>query len=908
MLLKLCARLVLFVCILQPVFSGRLLAADEETNSVIEQIPQRWLIEVKSVEAGAYNDSLKAFVRTYNPGGVIYKSGGLSQIAEHQAELQRHSLTPLLVGVDLTQGGLAGSALNSWVSLAATQDSLLIAQAALADALEIKKHGAHLVLLDPFRLSFLSGFGEKPAHAIATGQAYIAGMKAAGLNVIIRMDNRSQRLPYQEEISILSELEVKGLDISSLAGAGLAEPRDVHKFLKKEKYRPLTLSNWPDRGGLDDDMKRPLSDLLLLTSLDQAEGVFDRRINEKRQALAVLKIAQWKMGELVKANLQPSFDVPAELLQAELAGKSAMLLRNAGSLIPFQNLEQYAFAGSFFGQGDEEVFFSIADKYAPVTRYRWTGDLQSFSVNEHRISHFGIYLAAIDLDWYRQRSDSIREGLKEMLLRLQEKNTKVVLALFGSPEAVLEFGGFDVVSYHPENTTASLKLAPQLLFGAYAYQGMWQGPSEVCEKSLHTVPLARLKYEDPWRKSLNIARLSEIDSLVEAAILEKAIPGCQVLVAKGGSVLYEKSFGYLSYDSLMPVTENTMYDLASLTKVTATLQMMMKLVEEGKIDLNERLGSYLPETWGTGKENLVISDILLHRAGLKPYIPFWEFTFRNKRKNILDPGLYDPEGGEGFPVEVLPGMYTSNALKDSVWQWTLKSDLMNLPSGKTTYDYKYSDLGFIIVQRLVETVSQTQLDQYVYSNLYKPLGLGEICFQPLCNYSYEQIAPTELDYYFRKDMVWGTVHDQNAALMGGIAGHAGLFGTANSLAVLLQMHLQKGYYGGRQYYKPETIELFTQRPGEGQQRALGWDLKDPSNERKNVSFYSSETTYGHTGFTGTAVWVDPAEELIYIFLSNRVHPDANNYKLVESNLRTRIQDVIYQSLKATTEGDFTSGD
>lgn len=921
MFLKLCTCFSFFAFLFHPAF----LRAENDpsiggTHSIIKQIPQRWLIEVKSTDSPSYNDSLRSFIRQYNPGGIIYKSWiDLASVGGHQRSLQSSATTPLLVGLDLSDNNQGTRntlhALSSWLSLAATQDSLLIAEYARQDAHRLKEQGVHMLILDPFRLSFTSGFGERPAEAVQAASAYVSGMRAQGIDVIISMSDSEPRLPLEQELNLLQSLDIMGIDthaITTLTGSGI---KDVNKLLKASRFYPMTISKWPDQKGLDVDMKRPGSDFLVLSSLDAVEGVFERRINKKRQALAVVKIAQWKMGELVKASNSINPFRLDEMNERKLARESAILLTNTDSLLPFRNLGKHDFAATFFGEQNAEVFLSIVDKYVPLTRYTWNNDLEQFRQNEDRIVHFSVYIAAVDLHWYQQLPLSQQSKLKEMLYRLQEQNTRVVLVLFGDVELVSSFDGFDYLSYHPETSSESFEIAPQLLFGAYAYSGQWLGPQHNFKNSLVTQALARLRYGDPWRQTLNISRLNKIDSMVQEAILDKAIPGCQILIAKNGSVLYEKSFGYLSYDSLLPVTENTLYDLASLTKVTATLQMMMKLVEENKIDLNAPLSAYLPETVGTNKESLIISDILLHRAGLRPYIPFWEFTYQNRRKSILNPLLYNPMEAEEYPVEILPGMYTSTSLRDSVWYWTLHSDLMTLPEGQSRYSYKYSDLGFMIIQKLVERVGQSPLDEYVYNELYKPLGIDQICFQPLCSYSYENIAPTELDYYFRKDMIWGSVHDQNAALMGGIAGHAGLFGTSNSLAVLLQMHLQKGYYGGQTFFQPETIELFTQRKADQDQRALGWDLKDLSNTRNNVSFHSSETTYGHTGFTGTAAWVDPGNELIYIFLSNRVHPDANNYKLVESNLRTRIQDVIYQSLQeplreasVTSDGKLTSGD
>jgi CubicO group peptidase (beta-lactamase class C family) len=876
-----------------------------------EIVTQRWMLTLEEVDRRSQNDSVLQFLNQSELGGILYQPNhSLSEIAAHIALIEGGMPQQLLIGLNLSaadQKTCRNLGLTAPSVLAAVADGDLISKAALRDAALLSAAGIDFVMMDPFQLSFWEGYGEEAEAVKQSAVAYLRALTEGGIDVVGNFSSSAfsePRLPLAEELSLYKGAEVKGVNISSLQNQPVAFKNgyEATKFLAKEfSYHPITFASYPSEKAWNQDLKNPVADFLFVSlrqAFDELVKLPEAKIKYKRQKAVAEKISQWKLQRLLLENQyenhSPASGYAAEKsLAFELNLKSATLLANAESLIPFKKLENQSFATSSFGDVSND-FLEHMHKYASVTEFAFPMGLMDSEMPARQIAHFDNYIAAIDLVWFDALSHEEQSRLLDFLIKLQKERTQVTLVLLGLSENLELFAGIQHISYQPVGGAQAERLAPQLLFGAYGYSGEWNGSKELFANASPTESLARLKYGEPWMRT--IKGLDVVDSIAIKAIADKATPGCQILVAKGGVVLYEKAFGYLSYDSLMPVTNETLYDLASLTKVSATLQALMILVDQGKIDIKSNLGAYIKSTLGTNKEKLIVEDVLLHQAGLKPYIPFWQRSFESKRKKILDPMFFNASAGEEFSMEILPGMYSTPAMKDSVWQWTLKTDLMTLGPNDSVYTYKYSDLGFMIIQKLVEEVAGMPLDEFVSREVYKPLGMDRLCFQPLCSYPYQSIAPTELDFYFRKNMVWGTVHDENAAIMGGVAGHAGLFGNANSLAILLQMHLQKGYYGGRQYVDNKTVDLFTQRLSNNAPRALGWDMKDLSFTRNNTSFWSSETTYGHTGFTGTAVWVDPEMELIYIFLSNRVHPDAHNNKLVESNIRTRIQDVIYQSL------------
>jgi beta-N-acetylhexosaminidase len=317
----------------------------------------------------------------------------------------------------------------------------------------------------------------------------------------------------------------------------------------------------------------------------------------------------------------------------------------------------------------------------------------------------------------------------------------------------------------------------------------------------------------------------------------------------------------------------------------------MFMTERGLIDINRKVSFYLPELKNTNKKDITIIEMLTHQAGLAPFVPMWPETVKD---TTFLPQYYSRTRSKAYPLQVSPNLYGSLTLRDSVWSWILKSKLIE-KQARTPFAYRYSDLGFLILQRLAEKLINQPLDEFVSQNFYEPLGAYTAGFLPLDRFPVQQIAPTEYDRIFRRTLVAGTVHDERGALMGGVAGHAGLFGTASDQTKLGQMVLQERYYGGYRYYKPETVRLFTNKQFDKSRRGLGWDKPVQSEVSSPTSLKASPRTFGHTGFTGTCLWVDPEFDLVYVFLSNRVYPDRSG-KLISANIRSRIQDVIYDAI------------
>lgn len=482
------------------------------------------------------------------------------------------------------------------------------------------------------------------------------------------------------------------------------------------------------------------------------------------------------------------------------------------------------------------------------------------------------------------------------LIKQIQQNNKTIIFDFGNPYALKNFCDAKNLVACYEDDSITQYAAADILEGKINAKGTI--PVTVCDNYKYGSGIIFQKLmptATPAEVGINAAKLSAIDSIAYAGIEAGAFPGCVVLAARDGKVFYEKAFGKYNYDTPDPVTLNTIYDMASVTKICATTLSIMKLVDEGKIKLNKTLGSYLPWVRKSDKKNLSIEKILLHQAGLVAFIPFYKETIDTTGKPL--PSIYHAEKSELFNVRVAENLYMRNNWTDTIYKRILDSKLG--PMDK----YIYSDNDFIFLGKVVEAVSGLTLDKYAAKNFYEPMGLTSTGFKPIEKFNINLIAPTEFEKSFRLQHLQGDVHDPGASMFGGVAGHAGLFSSAENLGAILQMLLNGGSFNGKQYIKAETIKLFSAYNSSISSRGLGFDKPDKDHAttagpRPYPSRFVSPLTFGHTGYTGTSVWADPKYNLVYIFLSNRVNPDGGtNLKLYRMNIRGSIGDTFYKAME-----------
>ncbi|MBC7923634.1 MAG: serine hydrolase [Ferruginibacter sp.] len=587
----------------------------------------------------------------------------------------------------------------------------------------------------------------------------------------------------------------------------------------------------------------------------------------------------------------------AQRVKHDLYERAVTLVRNQGNLLPFTLLDTTTFASVSIGLDTAGVFQATLDQYASFRHFTVPSKRAGEAVYDQileKVKGFDAVVVSLHrLNSSDDRGYGIPSAALDFIAVLQKK-TKVVVTVFGSAYSLKHFNQSDFLLCAYEDNSSTQRIVPQVLFGALPARGKLPVSANKlfpAGSGLFTEGLGRLQYDTPESVGMNAEFLAGIDQVIDTAIRSRAMPGCQVLVARRGKVVFQKSYGFLAYDSLQPVTDQTLYDIASVTKVAGTLQATMFLYDRGLLDLNQTVAFYLPDLKGTNKEGIVMRDLLMHQAGLTPHIPFWQ---RTRSRNGLSAEYYRSVADSAFSLGVARGLYTRPSVRDSVWKWIVGSPLNFKPKKATHYSPQYSDLSFLIVQRVVEKLLNQPLDEFLAQQFYEPLGLT-LTYNPLRRLPADRLAPTEDDRLFRRELLRGTVHDEGAALLGGVAGHAGLFSNAHDLAVLMQMNLQKGYYGGKRYLQPETVPTFIKSYQPGNRRGLGWDRPDP-NGGGYVSDFASRNSFGHSGFTGTLVWVDPDAELVYVFLCNRIHPDASNQRLAKQTVRRRVQDIIYKSV------------
>lgn len=610
-------------------------------------------------------------------------------------------------------------------------------------------------------------------------------------------------------------------------------------------------------------------------------------------------------------------------LRKKLVEESITVLKNEEGTIPFQAMMGKKVAVVSVGIENESEFASTLRHYVQFDHFNmdkspefkksmwWRDTLASYD-----------YVVSALLNTSNKASKNF--GITNEACRILNsagENSKVIMAVFANPysvEVLKDMSNIETVLVSYQDDPMTQQVTAEIIAGAIGADGVL--PVTACQafpvgSGYSTQGGDKLRWSYGWyannvstpvinvgnpagdyeedmmgdghsskNKALNIT-MEKIDAIAESGITSGAYPGCRVLVAKNGNVVYDKSFGTLDSQTKEKVTESTVYDLASITKVASSTIAAMKLVEEGKLDVNKTLGDYLQFPAGNAYAQVTIKNMLSHCAGFTPWIPFYTKTIS---KGTLDTKIYKTSAQEGYSLQVADGIYILDSYRDSIFNQIIQTPLSSDKS------YKYSDLGYYFIQRIVEKQSGMSLDAFVAQHFYNPMGLSSIGYQPLKRMKAEVIAPTENDKSFRSQHIRGHVHDQGAAMMGGVAGHAGLFSTAQDLAAIMQMLMDNGEYGGKKYLSPETIQLFNTRHFSGNRRGLGFDKPSLSPGHGSTCREASANSFGHTGFTGTMCWADPDSGLVYVFLSNRVNPDAENKKLQDLNIRTDIQEEIYK--------------
>ncbi|NIG52327.1 glycoside hydrolase family 3 N-terminal domain-containing protein [Chitinophaga sp. Cy-1792] len=737
--------------------------------------------------------------------------------------------------------------------------------------------------LYPFREAIAANVG-----SIMVGHLYIPA--------IDNKPNTPTSISYKAVTQLLqNELGFKGLIITDAL-----EMKGIAKFYTKgqESLQSLLAGN----------------DLMILPSTAQGsieairKGIKKGLISQQEVDRRVKKVlrAKYDLGlnkpqVIDTKNITDDINKSTDSLRRKIAEKALTLLSNKDNLIPFSPaMTQQKLAVIAVGADANNAFIDAVKAAKPGTDAFIFTARQSVEqiapiVSRIQRDYKGVIISVHNFS--RRPANNFGLSLAQrLLIRQLQQELPSATVVFGNPYAIQYFceAPHILAAYEDDSTTQ--KVAADILFGKLAPQGKL--PVTVCptypEGSGVTYTLnqyTQLPQSTPAAEGLNAQTLLKIDGLASEMIGRGAAPGCEVLALKNGKVVFNKTYGHYEYNRREPVMPKSIYDMASVTKICATTISVMKLYDEGKLNLDATLGTYLPFVQGSDKANLKIRDILLHQAGLVPYIPFYKEVI--DANGVPDSTLFHTVAGPGFTTRVANDLYLRDNYRDSLWQKILDSKLTPHPS------YVYSDLDFIFLGRIVEQLSGKPLNEYVQETFYTPLGLETAGFLPRNRFPLAQIAPTENEFIFRRQLLRGDVHDPTAAMFGGVAGHAGLFSDASDLGIIMQMLLNGGTYNNKEYIKPSTVAMFTAYNSKISRRGLGFDKTEKDNATRQQGYpskFASGATFGHTGFTGTCVWADPDSKLVFVFLSNRVYPNGGaNTKLSTLDIRGKMMDVFYEA-------------
>ncbi len=913
-----------------------------------ERIAQLFMVAAYSNGNEQHVADIEKFIREKKVGGLIFMQGGPGRQARLTNRFQKISKVPLMIGMDLEWG--LSMRLDSTMgfprqmALGAVQDDSLIAAMGSEIARQMKLIGVHINFAPVADVNNnpdnpvigTRSFGENKFVVASSTLAYTKGLQERGVMAVAKhfpghgdtdkdshetlpvIAHKKERIddvesyPFRKLIQgnvggiMTAHLQVNDLDRNY--PASLSE-KIITGYLREELgFDGLVFTDALNMKAIADNYSDGEAELLafsagsdvLLFSQNVDRGIErimevvqnDQKLAQQleRSVKRILK-AKYHFGLHRKPVLNPDnldlrLNTPmAYALAKGLEEKSITLLTNRENILPIRQLDNRSFAVVNFGESGN--FTSYLNRYSSFTSV--DGSLPTDQLL-NRLSQFSVVVVGI----FPGHSEAALAEINKLLDGINKKS-KVITCYFGNPYDLSPLNNASNLILAYSNTENSRLGIAQAIFGAIPVNGKLSvsiSGKLPAGTGLTSPFINRLGYGIADAQGISSRTLARIDELAKEAVAIGATPGCQILVAKGGKVVYSKNFGYYTYDSIKPVDENTIYDLASVTKVLASTQALMFMEERGLIDLDKKISVYLPELKGTNKENMILRDILTHQAGLWAYLPFYAQTMKDKE---FLPDYYAPKATPVYTMKIADGLYAKPLLMDSVWHWVVESRLRPKKDYEP-FDYKYSDMGYYMMQRMIERILNQSIADFMQQNFYDPMGMSSTGYKPLDRFPVDRIAPTEQDNFFRKTLVTGMVHDQGAALFGGVAGHAGLFGTANDLAKNLQMLLNGGQYGDIRYYQRETVMKFTEQQYANNRRGLGWDKPLPGEWFGPTTEYASKQTFGHTGFTGTAIWVDPEFDLIYVFLANRIYPDAGNSKLLSKNIRTRIQEVIYQAI------------
>lgn len=647
---------------------------------------------------------------------------------------------------------------------------------------------------------------------------------------------------------------------------------------------------------------------MLLIPIDVEQGIAkiqdaikNEIVSEQRLDSSVVKILQAKYNvglnklDTLKSNdiQQRIHTVKDDLLYKKVAENAITLVKNNDELLPLKKIDTLKIASISLGKERSDAFVSTLKKYTDVIATKGVNR----SNYKQKLKNFNTVIIGVHKSDEHPWKTYKMTDAEVVLINKIAKYRKVILTVFTSPYSLLKLNGFQnisnvIVAY--QNNAVFQTVAAQQIFGALSFVGKL--PVSVSKKfivgsGVITNSIHRLEYGLPQEEGVDIDQLSKIDSIAEVVIQKKMSPGLQVLIAKNNKVIFEKSYGYYTYKKNQKVSNNSIYDLASLTKILGAFPLYVKALEDGVYHLDDTLADLLPMYKDSPLANLLVIDMFAHQSGLKAWIPFYLKTL-NDVSNQPKSKWYSLIKDKEYNLKVTKNLFLKEEYLDSIYHHIKETPLRN------KRDYKYSGLPFLLFTKILKNHYQKSMDDLLTENFTKSLGANKLLYNPTNTILKDSIVPSEEDSYYRYQTLQGDVHDMTAAMFGGVSGNAGLFGNANDVAKMMQMYLNKGLYGGERYFKSNTFDNFNRAYFKDRKNRRGLVLDKPAfdDEVLNTCNCVSPLSFGHSGFTGTYAWADPKTDLIYIFLSNRTYPTMDNNLLGKEDIRTKIQQIIQDAI------------
>jgi beta-N-acetylhexosaminidase len=926
-----------------------------------DHIAQLFMIAAYSNKDMKHVKEIKDLITNYNIGGLIWMQGGPLRQGKLANYYQSVAKTPLLYSMD-AEWGLA-MRLDSTprypkqMTLGAIQNDSLIYLMGRQIARECKRLGVHVnfapvadVNNNPLNpVIGLRSFGENKYKVAQKAYMYMQGMQeefvmANGKHFpghgdtdsdshlslpqinhsVARLDSL-ELFPFQYLFDrglasvMVAHLNVPNLDTAKNIPSTLSS-KIVNELLKKKMaYKGLVFTDALNMKGVSAAFEPGIVDVKALLAGNDVllfSGDVPKAIAEIQKAITEGKITQqeidqrckkiiqakyWcglnKKQEIVTRNLFKELNTKqSEQLNDKLAEAAVTLVKNENNFLPLKVTDTLRILELSFGVTEANTLGSTLKNYAYVEHAGLAHDAKPEDIRRvfNQINETDIIV--IQLNKATAKAEN-NYGVGEQTLRMIDSISNLkpsILVLPTNPyiiNKIPSIKNFKAILIAYEYLPSLLRASANAIMGVNNVSGKLPVTTKYFKYNSGLSLKGRNEEENlAVKEAYYKTKFGTIDSIALSGIQEKAYPGCQVVALKDGQIIYQKSFGNYTYSNDSKKVDNgTFYDLASITKIAATSLALMKLNSEGRFDYKKTLGHYLPYLVGTDKENLIIEDILAHQAGLQAWIPFYLATMQ-KGGDYL-PGIYSKKQSPEFPTQVAKKMYITKGFNDSIYKRIIISKVDK--PGK----YLYSDIGYYFMQQIIEEQTKMKLNEYV-KELYFKIGLT-LTYLPLNYFSKLQIAPTENDEKFRKQIIQGYVHDPGAALLGGVAAHAGLFGNALDLAKIMQLYLNKGEINGVRLIDSTVVKEFTAcRFCPGNRRGLCFEKPEQDlNKDSPVNVDCSLDSYGHSGFTGTFAWADPKNNLVVVFLSNRVYPDADDNRLAKSGIRGKIHKAFYDALK-----------